>query len=65
MKTAFEFVGWFASFVLLLAFKNEFPEQDAQFEKQIKVAFRRLTFRSGLIVAATWLLYHWTPAFGD
>lgn len=70
MRTALEFlgmfcVGWAASFVLLLAFKNEYPEQDAQIEKQIKDAFRRLTFRAGLIVAVVWLLYHWGPIFGD
>jgi hypothetical protein len=65
MITAFEFlgmfcIGWFASFVLLLAFKNEYPKQDEPFEKQINKSLRNLTFRFGLIVAVAWLLYHWT-----
>jgi hypothetical protein len=59
-------VGWFAAFILLLAYENECPKcQDPQLEKQIKEAFRKLCFRSGLIVAVIWLMYHLTPAFGD
>jgi hypothetical protein len=70
MKTTFEFIGmfcagWFGAFVLLLALKNEFPQQDAQFEKQVNSKMKRLMLNSGLIVAFAWLLYHWTPAFGD
>ena len=59
-------VGWFAAFVLLLAYGDAHPKcQDAQEEKQIKEAFRKLCFRFGLIVAVAWLMYHLTPAFGD
>jgi hypothetical protein len=71
MKTVLEFlaagcVGWFAAFVLLLAYENEHPKcEDIQFEKQIKQAFKKLTFRAGLITALAWLMYHLTPAFGD
>jgi len=71
MKTVIEFVivwfaGWFGAFILLVAYGNAFPKiEDAQLEKQGIVAFRKLCFRAGLIVAVVWLMYRLTPAFGD
>jgi hypothetical protein len=58
--------GYLAAAILLAAYENAHPTiQDAQLEKQRKEAFRKLCFRAGLIVAFIWLMYHWTPAFGD
>ena len=59
-------IGWIGSLVLLLAFENEHPKcLDSETQKQINQAVKKLSFRAGLIVAAAWLMYHWTPVFGD
>ena len=72
MKTVVELIlawliGWFAATILLGAFENAHPG-DSQLEsskRQINEARKKLAFRSGLIVAFIWLMYHLTPAFGD
>ena len=71
MMTVIEFLlvwlaGYLAAGILLAAYENAHPTiQDAQLEKQRKETFRKLCFRTGLIIAVLWFCHHYSPAFGD
>jgi hypothetical protein len=62
------FVGWVASFILLIAYENEHPKcEDVEIQRQISKAFKKLNFRFGLITAVVWLIYfsRWKHFFLD